>query len=106
MAVFAVTTQKGPNWDHRRDIREQQSWAQHAKFADELVERGVIIVGGPIGDESDNDIALIAVEALDESEVVSIFSNDPWTVGGVFQIKDVRPWTWWLGRRDVLGEHR
>ena len=66
---------------------------EHAEFADELVERGIIILGGPIGGGSDDDIALLAVEAPDEAELRSIFSDDPWTVSGVFRIKEVRPWT-------------
>jgi uncharacterized protein YciI len=73
---------------------------EDAEFADELVERGIIILGGPIGGGSDDDIALLAVEAPDEAELRSIFSDDPWTVSGVFRIKEVRPWTLWLdGRR-------
>ncbi|MGO8725078.1 MAG: YciI family protein [Acidimicrobiales bacterium] len=99
MAVFAVTTEKGPNWDDSRQIREQQAWMEHAAFADELVERGIIILGGPIGGGSDDDIALLAVEASEEAELRSIFSNDPWTLNGVFRIKEVRPWTLWLDSR-------
>jgi uncharacterized protein YciI len=72
---------------------------EHAEFADELVARGIIILGGPIGGGSDDDIALLAVEAPDEPELQSIFSDDPWTVSGVFRIKEVRPWTWWLDSR-------
>ena len=49
MPVFAVTTAKGANWDHARDIREQPFWDQHAAFAEGLVDRGVIILGGPPG---------------------------------------------------------
>ena len=100
MAIFAVTTQKGPHWDHNRQIREQSRWVEHARYADELVARGIIILGGPIGDAGDDDIALIAVEATDESDVHAIFADDPWTVSGVFRIKEVRPWTWWLGPRE------
>jgi len=65
MPVFAVTTAKGANWDHARDIREQPFWDQHAAFADGLVERGVIILGGPVDSDDDEDIALMAVEAPD-----------------------------------------
>jgi hypothetical protein len=73
---------------------------EHAAFADELVERGIIVFGGPIGGGSDKDIALLAVKASDESELRSILSDDPWIVNGVFAIKEARPWTWWLdGRR-------
>ena len=59
---------------------------EHAEFADELVERGIIILVGPIGGGSDDDIALLAVEAPDEAELRSSFSDDPWTVSGVFRI--------------------
>jgi len=65
MPVFAVTTAKGSNWDHARDIREQPFWDQHAAFADTLTDRGVIILGGPVASD-DDDIALLAVEAPDE----------------------------------------
>jgi hypothetical protein len=68
--MFAVTTAKGANWDHGRGNREQPYWDQHAAFADGLVDRGVIILGGP------------------------------WTAHGVFRIKRIQPWTIWLdGRR-------
>jgi uncharacterized protein YciI len=100
-AVFAVTTGRGPNWDDALPIREQEAWTEHAAFADELVERGVIIVGGPIvGD--DDDLALLAVNARDEAELRSIFRDDPWTANGVFRIKEARPWTWWLDGRATV----
>lgn len=106
MPVFAVTTAKGANWDHARDIRQQPLWEQHAAFADQLTERGVIIIGGPIASEDGEDIALLAVEAADEETLRSIFDADPWTVHKVFRIKNVRSWTLWLdGRsRDRRGE--
>jgi uncharacterized protein YciI len=99
MTVFAVNTAKGPHWDERRPIREQQGWEEHAEFADGLVERGVIVLGGPIGGGSDEDIALLAVNATDEQELRSIFDDDPWTKNGVFRIKDVRVWNLWLDSR-------
>jgi uncharacterized protein len=101
MPVFAVTTAKGPNWDHARGIREQDFWTEHGAFADELVSRGVIIIGGPIGSGNDEDIALIAVEAADESTARSVLDDDPWMVHKMFRIKDVRSWTIWLDSRKV-----
>jgi uncharacterized protein len=107
MPMFAITTARNVNWDHTRDIREQPFFDEHAAFADELVDRGVIIFGGPIDSKDDEDIALIAVEAADEGALRAIFDDDPWTVHQVFRIKDVRPWRLWLdGRnrvRDVSG---
>jgi hypothetical protein len=99
MPVFAVTTARDAGWDHARDIREQPFWDQHAAFADELVDRGVIILGGPIGGDGE-DLALLAVEAADEDAVRSAFAADPWTVHRVFRIRQVRPWTLWLDGRN------
>ena len=99
MPVFAVTTAKGANWDRAREIRGQPFWDEHAAFADRLVDSGVIIVGGPIDSQNDDDIALLAVETSDETAVRSIFDADPWTVHQVFRIKDIRLWTLWLDGR-------
>ena len=93
MPVFAVTTAKGANWDRAREIRGQPFWDEHAAFADRLVDSGVIIVGGPIDSQDDDDIALLAVETADKTAVRSIFDADPWTVHQVFRIKDIRLWT-------------
>jgi uncharacterized protein len=99
MPVFAVTTAKGPHWDHARGIREQPFWTEHGSFADMLVDRGVIILGGPVASDDEQDIALLAVEAPDADAVRRIFSEDPWTVNQVYRIKDVRAWTLWLDGR-------
>jgi uncharacterized protein len=101
MPAFAVRTAKGPHWEHARGIREQPFWDQHAAFADELVRRGVIILGGPVSSDEDEDIALLAVEAADENALRSIFAADPWITHQVFRIKDVRPWTLWLDGRSA-----
>jgi hypothetical protein len=99
MPVFAVRTAKGPNWDRALGTREQRFWGEHADFADQLVERGVILFGGPIASDDEGDIALLGVEAADEDAVRSVFDADPWTVHGVFRIKDVRAWSLWLDGR-------
>jgi uncharacterized protein len=99
MPVFAVTTAKGVNWDRAREIRQQPFWDEHAVYADRLVDSGVIIFGGPIDSQNDEDIALLAVETADERTVRSIFDADPWTVNQIFRIKDIRLWTLWLDGR-------
>jgi uncharacterized protein YciI len=97
MPVFAVTTARGTGWDHAQDIRKQPFWDQHAAFADELVDHGVIILGGPIG--GGEDLTLLAVQAADEDAVRSAFDADPWTIHQVFRIKQIRPWALWLDAR-------
>lgn len=97
MATFAVTTAKGPNWDAARGIREQPAWDAHAAFSDQLVESGVIVLGGPIQSDSEEDIALLLVRADDEHQLRAIFAADPWMTGSVFRLKQIRAWTLWLG---------
>jgi uncharacterized protein len=99
MPVFAVTTAKGPHWDRTCGPREQPFFAQHAAFADDLVDRGAIIIGGPIASDDLEDVALIAVEAADEEAARAVFDADPWTVHQVFLIKSVRAWSLWLDGR-------
>ncbi len=99
MPVFAVTTARGANWDHARGIREQPFFEEHAAFADALVDRGVIILGGPVASDDAEDIALLAVAAPDEDGLRSVFAADPWTVHQVFRIKSARAWTIWLDGR-------
>lgn len=101
MAVFAVTTAKGPNWVSSRGIREQASWDEHARFFDALVERGIVILGGPIATADDADVALLAVVAGNERELRALFAVDPWSSSGVLRIKDVREWTLWLDSRQL-----
>ena len=104
MPVFAVTTAKGANWDRPRGIRQQPFFEEHAAFVDGLVGRGIIILGGPVASEDDDDIGLLAVEAADESALRCIFDADPWTVHQVYRIKTVRAWTLWLdGRSRATG---
>jgi uncharacterized protein len=93
MAMFAVTTAKGPNWLHDRAIGEQPGWDEHAQFFDGLVEHGVVVLGGPISTISDDEVALLAVEAADEKDLRSVFGDHPLASGGLLRTKDVRAWT-------------
>lgn len=99
MAIFAVTTAKGPRWEPTRGIREQEGWEEHAAFFDHLVEERIVILGGPIADSSGEDVALLAVEAADERDLRATFSADTWAAHQVLRIKDVRAWTLWLDGR-------
>lgn len=98
MPVFAVTTARGPRWDPSRDIRDQAGWDAHAAHMDKLVERGLIILGGPI-DGDPGEVALLAMQANDAEHVVLIFAEDPWIGSGVLRLAFVRPWRLWLDSR-------
>lgn len=96
--MFAVITQKGPNWRPEHETREQLGWDEHARFFDQLVARGFVVLGGPISTDGD-EVALLAVEAANEEELRSTFAEDPWAASGVLTIKEVRAWTIWLDGR-------
>jgi uncharacterized protein YciI len=103
MPVYAVATAKGPNWMPNRGIREQAEWDEHARFFDALVERGVVLLGGPIASADEVDVALLAVTATDERELRALFADDPWATSGVLRIKEIREWTLWLDGRTSGG---
>jgi uncharacterized protein len=91
---FLVEQAKGPAWDHSRGRREQDGWDEHAAFMDGLVERGFVVLGGPIG-EGDGENVLLVVDAPDEEAVRAGFAADPW-LDGTLEIVSVRPWQTWL----------
>lgn len=103
MGVFAVTTARGPAWDSKLGIREQDGWDKHAAFADSLVDEGITIFGGPIGvgdtEGNEGDVALVVMELPDADAVHETFAVDPWIVSGVLRLRSVRPWTLWLDGR-------
>jgi hypothetical protein len=96
MAFFALTLIHGPGWDESRQIREQQAWHDHATFMDGLVEDGLIILGGPIGDGSRT---MHVVEAASEPEVRARLSDDPWARLGLLTVGAIEPWALWLDGR-------
>ena len=95
MANFAVRLVHGPGWDPSRPIREQDGWDEHAAFMDGLVDDGVVILGGPVGN---GEQTLHVVEAAHEHEVRMRFAQDPWASDGLLQIGTIEPWALWLGR--------
>ena len=92
---FLVTELPGPSWDHSRPRREQPGWDEHATFIDGLVERGVIVLGGPLGDP-DFGPALLVFGAESENEVHEYLSADPW-LDTVLHVETVERWSIWIG---------
>jgi hypothetical protein len=90
MATFLVINlRSGPRWDPSRPLEEQSGWREHAAFMDGLVERGMIVLGGPLADE--HRVALVC-EAESADEIRSAFAGDPWS-GTHLQIGTIDPWT-------------
>ena len=96
MANFAVRLIHGPAWDPSRQIRDQDAWDEHAAFMDGLVDDGLVILGGPVGD---GEQTLHVVEAADENEIKARLAEDPWASAGLLQIGTIEPWALWLDSR-------
>ena len=84
-----VLRRSGPQWDPTRPMEEQTDWPAHASFMDELVDKGFIVLGGPLDDEHR---VVHAVEAESEDEVRSTLARDPWS-GTHLVIDTIDPWT-------------
>lgn len=92
---FLVARERGPAWDHDRPRREQRGWDEHAAFMDTLVEEGLVVFGGPVG-EGDGEEALLVVDADSEAAVRARLADDPWGED-MLVTGSVRPWSVWLG---------
>lgn len=91
---YLVEFARGPAWDHAKRRREQAGWDEHAAFMDALVEEGVVVLGGPMG-EGDGDNALLVVDVENEAVIRARLAEDPWA-SGMLRIASVRPWSVWL----------
>ena len=87
---FAVRLERGGPWDWSRDLREQDGWDEHARFMDDLVQEGFIVLGGPLG--GDREI-LHAISAPSEQAVRGRLAEDNWARNGMLRIKSIEPWT-------------
>lgn len=94
---YLVERAKGPAWDHSKLRRDQAGWDEHAAFMDRLVEEGVVVLGGPVG-EGDGEHALLVVDVESEEEIRARLADDPWE-GHLLTTASVEPWQVWLRRQ-------
>jgi uncharacterized protein YciI len=93
---LVILRQSGPAWKPGRPLEEQSGWSAHAPFMDELVDRGFIVLGGPLA--GDGRVAH-AVEAESEEALRATLAQDPWSETHLL-IDSIEPWTIRLdGRR-------
>ncbi len=83
-----VRFRAGPTWSSGRP-EDQPGWDEHAAFVDELVARGMMVMGGPFADSSGS---LIVLENVGEREARDLVARDPFLANGVFELEEVRAW--------------
>lgn len=92
---YLVERVRGSHYDPSRRRREQEGWDEHAAFMDDLVNRGVIVLGGPVGDVDRDETALLVMKVDSDAEARAALATDPWE-GRILEIGSVKPWTVWL----------
>lgn len=96
MAYHLVRLTPGPDWDPTRRRRQQRGWAEHAAYMDTLADHGVVVLGGPLSTDPDDDSdAVLVVEAFDEAAARVMLSADPW-FESVLHVVSIEPWEIWL----------
>jgi uncharacterized protein YciI len=88
--LFVVRLERGGPWDWSRDQREQEGWDEHARFMDNLVDSGFILLGGPV--EGDRE-TLHIVNAPSEEAIRERLAEDPWASNGMLRPASIERWT-------------
>lgn len=95
--LFAVIVTRGPSWNDELPMDEQEDWRAHADFMNELVDEGVILLGGPLVGTRD---VLLVLRAADETEVEARLAPDIWRVKDLLCTRQITPWWLRLGSLD------
>ncbi|MEZ4506672.1 MAG: YciI family protein [Thermomicrobiales bacterium] len=94
-SLYVVVSRAGSKRDLSIGAREQAFWNEHAAFIDDLVERGVIVLGGPFPDDGG---AMIVVRAESEADVRARLDPDPWYRYGILELAGVHRWEVFIDR--------
>ncbi len=94
--MYVVRLERGGPWDWTRDMREQSGWDEHARFMDDLVDSGFIVLGGPL--EGDRE-TLHIVDAPSEEAIRERLAQDPWAENGMLTPTNIERWTILLDSR-------
>ena len=95
-STFLAISSAGPNRDFSKTTRNQAFWDEHAKFIDQLVDDGFILMGGPLVDEGGS---LLVFNAEDENEVREKLKHDPWAERGILKLESVKRWEIFIDQR-------
>lgn len=85
-----VRFRAGPTWADRGPPQAQPGWDAHEVFIDRLVERGTMVMGGPL---SDHTGALIMLEGVTDAQARELVADDPFVENGVFVLDEILDWT-------------
>src|SRR5712691_5661323 len=84
IAYYAVTRERGENWEARLSMRQQEQWDEHALFMNALVDDGFVVLGGPLGD---GEKTLLIIDAESEQEIDTRLAEDPAHVSETWRLQ-------------------
>ncbi len=87
---YTMVRTRGERWDASRPMRQQEQWAEHAAFMDALADDGVVILGGPLGEQEEQFLFIFAAE--NAGAVEARLADDPWTRLGIARTVLVERW--------------
>ena len=88
--LYAVRERRGGPWDWSRGLREQAGFDEHARFMDDLVESGFVVLGGPL--DGDREVLLV-VDAPGDDAIRARLAGDPWICDGTLTVTSIERWT-------------
>jgi len=86
--LHAVVLGHGRGWDGSQPLEGQVLWAEHAGLMDALVDEGLIVLGGPLGD---GDRVLLVFDAAPD-EIRARLATDPWHERELLYIDTIEQW--------------
>jgi uncharacterized protein YciI len=95
--LFAMVRKGGSAWDKSRPLREQDEWAEHARFMDGLFDEGFLVMAGPLGDGAPEHRVLLIFDADSESAIEARLADDIWTQTGTLTTVSLERWNVLLG---------
>jgi len=84
----AVTLGHGAGWDRSQPLEGQELWPEHAEFMDAMVDEGLIVLGGPIGE---GEHVLLIFDAEPE-QIRARLAPNPWHQRELLYIEKIEPW--------------
>jgi uncharacterized protein YciI len=98
MTHFLVHREAGAGWIPGKGALEQPGIAEHTAFMNELADRGVVLLAGPLaGSESDRIRAVLIVDADSEAKIHRQLAADPWTRTQQLRTVSVESWNVFVG---------
>ena len=90
--LFVLFHSPGPAWDQTLGFTEQPGIGEHVAFMRSLTERGLMVLGGPFGDEDPGvAVGMAVIIAADRGEAERLALEDRSVEHGLIRVS-VRPW--------------